>query len=180
MSDEPFSGLTHSFQDRKQREGRARKQKWMAFWTSLGAMVLVAGATGVGGAGGGWIVERDSGNVVDRLLGGIVCGLAGGAFLFLAALWRVTRQSLVNDVLGTKEDIDIGAKLFWATVAGAALLGSIGAALGLAGKRAFAFEALGGGAVAALLALIPVVVLRNIARRKTRSGSGSAAFRNRD
>ncbi|MBN9120620.1 MAG: hypothetical protein J0I06_15955 [Planctomycetes bacterium] len=180
MSGDPFSGLTDTFQDRKRRGGRARarKQKWVAFWASLGATVLVAVSTGAGGACGGWAVERAPANVLDRLAGGAVCGLAGGAFLFLAALWRTTRRTVVNDALGIEEDVDVGATLFWAAVAGAALFGSLGASRGLAGKGAFAPGVLGCAVAAALLALVPAGLLRGAARRKTRTGSGPAAFRN--
>ena len=137
MSGDPFANLTDTVQDRKQREGLARKQKWIAFWASLGATVLMAVATGLGAAAGGLVVNRNPGVALDHILGGIVCGLSGGVFLFLGALWRITRQTLVNDTVGIEEDIDVGATLFWATVSGAAVFGSIGASLGLTGKGEF-------------------------------------------
>jgi hypothetical protein len=180
MSSDPFAGLTETFQDRKQRDSLIRKQKWMAFWASLGATALVATATGVGGACGGWIVERNPSNVLDRVQGGMVCGLAGGVFLFISALWWVMRKSVVNDVLGVEKEIDIGATLFWAAVAGAIQFGSVGAALGLTGKGTFRLEVLACAVAAALLALFPAAMLRNVTRRKSRTGSGSATYRKRD
>lgn len=177
MADDPFGGLSDTFQDRKQRGGRFRKQKWVAFWASLGATVLMAVATGLGAAAGGLVADPDSRIALDRLLGGVVCGLAGGVFFFLGALWRITRQTLVNDAVGLKEEADVGSTLFWAAVAGAAVFGSGGGALGLAGKGGYAPEAAGGAVAAALLALVPTVALRGITRRKSRTGSGSAEYR---
>lgn len=179
MSGDPFSGLTDSIQERKQRGARARKQKWTAFGASLGATIVMAVATGVGATmGGGLVADRGSEVATDRLFGGVVCGLAGGVLSFLGALWRITRQTLVDDAVGLKEEaIDVGATLFWSAVAGAAVFGSAGGALGLAGKGGYAAEALGGAVAAALLALVPASALRAVARRTSRTGFGPAEYR---
>ncbi len=179
MSGDPFANLTDTRQDRKERDGRLRKQRWTAFWAALGATVLVAVAAGLGAAGGGWPASRDTSAALDRLLGGAVYGLAGGVFFFLGALWRVMRRSVINEVFGTPEDIDVGAVLFWATVAGTAIFGTIGAAVGLAGQSAMRPGVLIGAVGATLLALIPAALVRRATRRQSRTGSGPLTYRTR-
>lgn len=183
MPDDPFAGMTDTFQDRKERGIRARKeirkQLLRAFAVSVGATILVVVATGAGGASGGWIFEQGAGRVLDRFLGGIICGLAGGVFFFCFALWRVMRRLIVDEVLGNAEEVDIGATLFWATIVGAILFGSVGAALGLAGSG-WRNDVLACAIAAGVLSLIPAILLKNTARRTSRTRSGSAAFRKRD
>jgi hypothetical protein len=184
MGDDPFSGLTDTFQARQQRATLARKQlreqQWRAFGLSIGATALVAAATGVGGASGGWVIEQNASPVRDCFLGGLVCGLVGGVFFFFFALWRVMRRVVIDEVLGDAVQIDIGATLFWAAVTGAILLGSTGATLGLAGRGGWRLDvlacAIGGG----VLALVPARQLRNATRHTSRTASGSAPDRKRD
>jgi hypothetical protein len=177
MSGDPFAGLTHTIQERKELDSRVRKQRWIAFLISLGAIVLIAAATGVGGGLGGWAIERDSGNVLDRFLGGLTLGLAGGVFYFLLVIGRYMRKSVVKEVRGEKEKIDIAAVMFWGAIAGTAIFGIRGATVGYSGKVAFDLRVMGCSIAAVLLALIPVTMLRKIASRKSRSGSGSTTFK---
>ena len=177
MGDDPFSGLTDTFQDRQQRAALAskqlRKQQWKAFGISIGVTILVAAATGVGGAGGGWAIEQDAGPVRDRFLGGLVCGLVGGVFFFSFALWWVVRRGVIDDVLGDAGQIDLGATLFWTAVTGAVLLGSNGATLGLAGRGGWRVDVLACAITGGLLALIPARQLRNMTRHTSRRSSSA-------
>lgn len=180
MSNDLFGGLADSVRDRKQRDDRFRKQKWRAFWLSLGATVLTAVATGIGGACGGWFVERDSGASLDRFLGGVVYGFAGGVFFFLVALYSLVRRAVVNEVHSEREEGDAGAALFWATVVGTILCGSLGTYIGLAGNAARRNEVLACAIGAGLLALIPTVILRVSSLRKSRTGGGATGTTRRN
>ncbi len=177
MSGDPFASLTDTVRDRRQREDHFRRQRWVAFRLSLAAILLITVATGAGAACGGWFTERDIGTATDRLLGGTVCGLAGGVFSLLSALWRLTRRSVIKDVLGERENIDIGATLFWTTAAGTAFFGCLGATRGLTGKGASTAEGWAGAIGATLLALVAASALRQSSRRKSRTSSGSVAYR---
>jgi hypothetical protein len=181
MAHDPFAGMTDTFLDRTQRVSLPRRelrnQQWRAFGISIGVMILVAAATGLGGAIGGWVIEQNLKLVSDRFLGGAVCGLLGGFFSFCYALWRVMRRVVLEEILGEDVQIDIGATLFWATVAGAVLFGSLGATLGLAGRADWRFEALGCAIGSGLLAMIPARMLRQAMNRTSRSSSGSTLYR---
>ncbi|VTR95817.1 unnamed protein product [Gemmata massiliana] len=177
MSGDPFSGLSDTFQDRKQRDGRVRKQKWIAFWVALGVAVLVAVAAGLGAAFGGWATERDARIALDRIAGGVLCGLFGGALFFTAALWGLMRQSVFNDTRGDRTDEHAGTILFWSTIMGTALFGIAGATLGLTAQGAARYEVLACAGGATLLALVPAFMLRNLVNRKSRTGSSSTPYR---
>jgi hypothetical protein len=146
----------------------------------LSATILVTAATSIGGAGCGWVVERNADLVRDRFLGGMICGFLGGVFLLFSAMWRVMRRVVVNEVLNDQEHIDIGATLFWATVAGAILFGSVGAALGFAMKGGWRLDVFGCAIAAGSLSLIPARMLKNAAQQTSRTRSDSAVSRKWD
>jgi hypothetical protein len=101
-------------------------------------------------------------------------------FLLFFALWRVMRRVVVNEVVGDEENIDIAATLFWATVVGAILFGSIGTALGLAGKVGWRLDVFVCAIVAGSLALLPSFMLKNAAGRTSRIRPDSATYRERE
>src|ERR1700722_6550920 len=143
MLGDPFADLTDTMQDRKKRDNLVRRQKLIAAGSSLGAILLVALSTGVGGALGGWIIEKDPGNLLDRFLGGMSLGLVGGVFCFLMAFGRYIRKSILKEVRGGRENIDVGSMMFWAMLVGTASFGTWGATVGYSGKGAFDLRVIG-------------------------------------
>lgn len=176
MHEDLFAGLTDTAHDRNQRKNLVR-QKWIAFWSALGAIVLMAAAAGIGGAVGASLFEHRPGVLLDHVLGGLVGGFSGGLICFLWMLYRLVRRSVLDEVFDGKEEVNVGASLFWTTVAGTGLFGCAGASGGLIGGGAFGWEVQACASVAVLLALIPAWYLRGFARRRSRTGSGFVGYK---